>query len=82
METLEELQLTHVSSELVAFLELKASWISLRKQLKVALYELLLLERDPGFSMDSRYTEAELKARCARIQATRTPASRRWYSRH
>ena len=78
METLEDLQLSHFGSELVAFLELKAKWSIMRQQLKVALCELFLLEHDPSFDMDADRTWDVLREQCARIWAM-VPGCKRWY---
>lgn len=77
-EAVEELKLPHFSSDLVAFLELKASWLSLRKQIKVALCELFLLEHDPGFDLEAPHSLDELRERCAHVWAM-IPGCKRWY---
>ena len=78
METLEDLQLSHFGSELVAFLELKAKWSIMRQQLKVALCELFLLEHDPSIDMEAPHTCTELRERCAQVWAM-VPGCKRWY---
>jgi hypothetical protein len=78
VESDEDCMLLHFVSEFVPLLEMKASWLGLLEQLNIALRELFLIERDPGFDVEAVHTLGELQVRCERLSAM-LPGYKRWH---